>query len=692
MRSALIFSAAAVASAVAPPRIELDLSAMSNAYKLASSIERSHDLSYTQADGTTAVMSRQDWTEKCPAGSSTDATTCPFPKAAAYDHQNGYVDVTTRVKLVDLNGVVCNDDVTTVNFAERSTYLFRYDAHDDAGNRAEQVIFALILDDTTAPTISMCGGAAETVEAASAWKLCSTSSANDNIDGARPIDYSIQCVSSSSMLATEASFAVAETVITTMVKGKFLVTLCAHDLAGVYGVNSLNNNYCESKAVNVIDTRPPVINVKGAEPTVHECATTYTDAGYTVTDLLDSATIGDPSVTVVSNVNSAIVANNYEVTYDSSDASSNAATQQTRHVHITDTTAPVVALKGSPALSQVVHYAGATLSDVGASCTDTCDSTINDASIVETWSRTFNNIVLGEYIVTYTCTDASSNTAAAERKFTVIDQTQPEITVMGYQAETYEATRDAEYTDKGASCSDQVDGMISHAIEVSGQVVNMRIPAIYDIRYDCQDLSGNQAPEMTRKVVIEDTQKPCLTLIGAGSVFIEAGFPYTDLGATATDDLDGDITSRITTTGDTVNTVTPDAGPYTIHYHVTDTEGNTECAALCRTVTVQDTLPPVITLHLHKNLIHTSDHSATGVNSVANPAGDAAQNPHLASDFTGGSPAVVANGPWPTSLMAEEAQTSSVNGWVIGAVASAVSGLALLANSRRTQAEVTVPV
>ena len=61
MRSALIFSAAAVASAVAPPRIELDLSAMSNAYKLASSIERSHDLSYTQADGTTAVMSRQDW-------------------------------------------------------------------------------------------------------------------------------------------------------------------------------------------------------------------------------------------------------------------------------------------------------------------------------------------------------------------------------------------------------------------------------------------------------------------------------------------------------------------------------------------------------------------------------------------------------------------------------------------------------
>ena len=43
--------------------------------------------------------------------------------------------------------------------------------------------------------------------------------------------------------------------------------------------------------------------------------------------------------------------------------------------------------------------------------------------------------------------------------------------------------------------------------------------------------------------------------------------------------------------------------------------------------------------------------------------------------------------------MAEQAQTSSVNGWVIGAVASAVSGLALLANTlRKTDAAVSVPV
>jgi hypothetical protein len=44
--------------------------------------------------------------------------------------------------------------------------------------------------------------------------------------------------------------------------------------------------------------------------------------------------------------------------------------------------------------------------------------------------------------------------------------------------------------------------------------------------------------------------------------------------------------------------------------------------------------------------------------------------------------------------MAEETSSSSVNGWVMGAVASAVSGLALLGYSlrRNTASVVSVPV
>merc|ERR1711959_562756 len=72
------------------------------------------------------------------------------------------------------------------------------------------------------------------------------------------------------------------------------------------------------------------------------------------------------------------------------------------------------------------------------------------------------------------------------------------------------------------------------AVEVSGQVVNMRIPGTYTINYDC----------------------PRITLVNPDQthVYVEAGFDYNDAGATATDDLDGDLTDHITKSGDSVNT------------------------------------------------------------------------------------------------------------------------------------------
>jgi len=82
----------------------------------------------------------------------------------------------------------------------------------------------------------------------------------------------------------------------------------------------------------------------------------------------------------------------------------------------------------------------------------------------------------------------------------------------------------------------------------------MRVPGNYTIAYDCQDLSGNTASQVQRVVTIQDTTCPVITLIDSAYVYVEAGFPYVDTGATATDDLDGDITALITTDGDTVNT------------------------------------------------------------------------------------------------------------------------------------------
>merc|ERR1711981_1240058 len=128
--------------------------------------------------------------------------------------------------------------------------------------------------------------------------------------------------------------------------------------------------------------------------------------------------------------------------------------------------------------------------------------------------------------------------------------------VTGDDIITLEASKNAEYTDAGATCSDWADGQIDHQVVVHGDVVNARVPGDYIIKYDCTDSSGNQADTMRRTVTIVDTECPYLRLLGGDTITIEAGFPYKDSNATATDTLDGDLTKRIHVEG----------GPYKDHF------------------------------------------------------------------------------------------------------------------------------
>lgn len=82
-------------------------------------------------------------------------------------------------------------------------------------------------------------------------------------------------------------------------------------------------------------------------------------------------------------------------------------------------------------------------------------------------------------------------------------------------------------------------------------------------------------------IVISDVGAPVITLIGSATINIAIGGTFTDPGATATDDEDGDITANIVVGGDTVDVNT--AGTYIITYNVSDAAGN---AATQRTRTV----------------------------------------------------------------------------------------------------------
>ncbi|WP_299159801.1 reprolysin-like metallopeptidase [uncultured Tenacibaculum sp.] len=79
-----------------------------------------------------------------------------------------------------------------------------------------------------------------------------------------------------------------------------------------------------------------------------------------------------------------------------------------------------------------------------------------------------------------------------------------------------------------------------------------------------------------------DTVAPVLTLLGNSVENINVGGAYTDAGATANDNVDGDITSNIVVTG-SVNANTQ--GTYTLTYNVSDAAGNA-ATPVTRTVNV----------------------------------------------------------------------------------------------------------
>jgi len=87
--------------------------------------------------------------------------------------------------------------------------------------------------------------------------------------------------------------------------------------------------------------------------------------------------------------------------------------------------------------------------------------------------------------------------------------------------------------------------------------------------------------KVIRTVEVVDAHEPVLQLKGSEKVMVVINSEYKDPGYSAIDDIDGDITNRVTIAGE-VDTTT--LGSYTLTYNVTDSAGN--LARVRRTVEV----------------------------------------------------------------------------------------------------------
>lgn len=191
---------------------------------------------------------------------------------------------------------------------------------------------------------------------------------------------------------------------------------------------------------------------------------------------------------------------------------------------------------------------------------------------------------------------------------------------------------------------------------------------------------------------------------GSNLITREASFPYEDQTGTCTDDLDCTDSDCITihhsqqastdsqsgTVAQAVNV--EKTGVYYVTYFAHDAAMNwnykpkAECDGRAgdncdgfdndiRTVHIVDTLKPVIALD-YDGFFQYGDASDTGLNGTSTNSG-ATHNP-VDKDQANG-----------VTYMAE--RNTSLSGWMIGAIASAVTGVALLGYSRNNVAT-TVPV
>ena len=196
----------------------------------------------------------------------------------------------------------------------------------------------------------------------------------------------------------------------------------------------------------------------------------------------------------------------------------------------------------------------------------------------------------GTHALELTVDDHKSGPATAQTTVHVVDTTAPTLALLGANPLVIECNVGA-YVEPGAKAVDLCDGDLSEQITIDASSVDTSQVGTYTVTYTVSDAAGNAATRRARTIIVQDTTPPVLTLTGANPQILECRVDaYTELGAMAFDNRDGALTPTID-----ISAVDPSqVGTYTVTYTAADLSGNTTTGE--RTVQVQDTTPPEITL------------------------------------------------------------------------------------------------
>jgi hypothetical protein len=229
---------------------------------------------------------------------------------------------------------------------------------------------------------------------------------------------------------------------------------------------------------------------------------------------------------------------------------------------------------------------------VGGGCAGTTASWELTGQTTTNGTTTLSGVEFNKGIttVTWTATAADGNFAGCSFTVTVNDNENPTITC---------AVPEASYGTDAGTCSFTVAGTAldpagfgdncpgatvsnnyNNTATLNGAIFNTGTTTVTWTVTDAAGLTASCPYDIN----VTDDEPPAITLLGNATVNICTGATYTDAGATAADNCDGDLIASIIT-NNPVNTLL--AATYIVTYNVSDAAGN-PAGEVSRTVIVHD--------------------------------------------------------------------------------------------------------
>ena len=262
----------------------------------------------------------------------------------------------------------------------------------------------------------------------------------------------------------------------------------------------------------------------------------------------------------------------YYVTYDVANSAGVSAVQFHRKVIVIDWSNPIdyddpsISLNGDHGINIKL---GEEFIDPGFTAFDEVDGDITSNVTVE---GSVDTTVAGLYEITYSVRDAAGNRTKVTRNIYVVAEV-PFTNVSINGSYVMYVNMNEEFVDPGVTLIIDGEDFTSQVI-VNGSVDSTQ-PGKYQIVYDNSHLFDGYYYDLKRLVVVIEPGVPLAPIItvknGWGGVIVKLGTDIWMPQVYAYDEVEGDISSRIVTSGDIVdfNTV----GVYEIIYTVTDKDG-----------------------------------------------------------------------------------------------------------------------